>query len=256
MHPTKLDISRAVIAACNRISASCRSIEQTTEVERLQDEIIDLGAKKGWESRVIPEMRWEQNDLTPKNCFYIVCRNEDRSLSAICGAKLLDLGRSSYADFLPAQYARLHGGGKIPIDKSHIGRELHEITGRIAYLADFKLYPGSRPRINPTDLVIALYGLAILEFDPDWVIGFLRADSVRRGLTGHYLANFAPMPLKWKWPVEGRRDDDHLLMMPRARVEDIFVLSRQNGFRPLNEVESEKSTSLAALPRAASASAG
>ncbi|MEM6623893.1 MAG: hypothetical protein AAF674_16825 [Pseudomonadota bacterium] len=242
MNPSKLEISRAIISACDRVSAGFRTIEETTDFVRIQEEVAEASVRKGWENRIIPEMRWQLNDLTPHNCFYIVCRNaHDGSLSAICASKLIDLGPDySYGEYIVNNYARIHGQGNVPIDRDRIDPALFEIKGRIAYLADFKIYP-SPPRIGVSDLCTILYGLSVQHFDPDWMIGFILAASHRNGLAGKYLANTIPSPIRWTQNVKGRRNDDLLMYLSRRDVSRFFRLCVDADYSAINAPEANES---------------
>lgn len=232
-----LDVVKGISAAEARIASGIRSVFQSTDFQLVQAEVRRQETTKGFESRVIPEMQWELNDLSAGTAFYLVVRNlDDMSLAALCGARLYDLGSDSLLDYFERQYVRLHGNGEQPLQLSKTAAEVRAITGRVAYLADFKIYPprGRTPRINASDLILMVYGVCLLSFRPDWYCGMMRDASVRRGLTAQYLARSISYPLRWRSPVPGRRDSDHLLCMSSRETERLFELSAEFGHEALS----------------------
>lgn len=80
--PNAIQLAEATAAASARLRANGRTIEQSTEFSRIDREIAEME-----KDRVSPEMSWLHNDLTSSNAFYVVIRNAEQELLAVCAVR-------------------------------------------------------------------------------------------------------------------------------------------------------------------------
>lgn len=228
MECNKFDAAKTLVAASDRVCGPHRYMEQTTDFVALQEELT--ASEKG---KMTQENSWQHQDLTPGNAFYLVARNkDDDTLAAFCGVRLYDLRRESFAEFLRRQYARLYGDGKFLFSTTDVHPELSRMRGRIGYMGDFYIWPhgGRKPAINPTDFMTCVYALGVLEFDPDYMLGFVQSRKARRGLTATYVAaKQYNHVVFWDRHVPGRSDDDMMICMDREDLGRVFEISRRTS---------------------------
>ena len=233
--PNAIQLAEATAAASARLRANGRTIEQSTEFSRIDREIAEM--EKG---RVSPEMSWLHNDLTSSNAFYIVIRNAEQELLAVCAVRHYQLNNEDLSSFLERQCARLYAGGDEAIDTSLMPPMCREITGSVCYMGDFFVAREGRvsKAFNNSDFIILVYGLAMMQFDPDWIFGFIKQKNAIRGLPAMYLvARCYPFALEWKVKPERRVDSDWIIGLNKRDLNYLFDLIDRGRLQSLNSVE-------------------
>lgn len=229
----RLAVSRSISAACDRIEAGDRKVEISQDFVSIHSEL-----KRSAKGRVTPECDWLNHDMTRGNSLCITIRNKaDGELDAFCQARFHDLRDESFADFTFRQFQRLYGNGEPVLAADGFAPRLHEISNRVVHVGDYYLWPRARrrPHINPSDLATLIYGLCLLEFDPDWMVAFIKNSSNRRGLSALYIMpEVYTHAVTWAKPTKGRRDDDVLLCINKREIHRIFEVSNKTDFEPIS----------------------
>ncbi|MEM9063271.1 MAG: hypothetical protein AAGD13_22660 [Pseudomonadota bacterium] len=237
--PNAFQLAEATAAASARLRGNGRTIEQSTNFAEIHREIVDM--EKG---RISPEMSWLHNDLTSANAFYVIVRNEEGQIIAVCAARHYQLNQENLVSFLQRQYARLYGHGESAIDATLMPPLAHEIKGSVCYFGDFFIAREGRvsKQFNNSDFVVLVYGLAIMQFDPDWVFAFLRQKSVLRGLSAVYLTSRC-YPCALEWTVDEHHPADWLIGSSRNDLHYLFDLITRDRLRSINSVGLVENTS-------------
>lgn len=245
--PNAIQLAEATAAVSARLRTNGRTVEQSTDFAEIHREIAAM--EKG---RISPEMSWLHNDLTSANAFYVIVRNAEREIIAVCAARNYQLNDETLVSFLNRQYARLYGHGENAIDTSLMPPLAHEIKGNVCYFGDFFVAREGRVSkdFNNSDFVVLVYGLAMMQFDPDWVFAFLRQRSVLRGLSAVYLTSRC-YPCALKWTVEDHHLADWLIGSSRRDLHYLFDLIARGRLNSINSVGLVGNTSESpALPAA------
>ena len=251
--PNAIQLAEATAAASARLRANGRTIEQSVEFAKIDREIAEM--EKG---RISPEMSWLNNDLTSSNAFYVVVRNDEGRLVSVCAVRHYQLNSETLTSFLERQCARLYGNGDSAIDTTLMPPLTNEITGSVCYMGDFFIAREGRvsKEFNNSDFIILVYGLAMMQFDPDWIFGFIKQKNAIRGLPAMYLvARCYPFALEWKVDVERRVDSDWIIGLNKKDLNYLFDLIDRGRLRSVNSVELVESKSESPRRRPASAPA-
>ena len=244
--PNAIQLAEATAAVSARLRAGGRTIEQSVNFTAIDREIAEM--EKG---RISPEMSWLNSDLTSSNAFYVVVRNEEGRLVAVCAVRHYQLNDENLKSFLERQYARLYGGGDNAIDTSLMPPLAHEISGSVCYLGDYFIAREGRvsKEFNNSDFILLVYGLAIMQFDPDWIFAFVKQKNALRGLPAVYLiARCYPCALEWKVSTQHRVDTDWLIGSSRKDLYYLFDLIARGRLRSLNSVGLVENTSKSLQP--------
>ena len=101
--------------------------------------------------------------------------------------------------------------------------------------------------------ILLVYGLTVMQFDPDWVFGFARQKDASRGLTATYLvARCYPFALNWRVETATRTDSDWIIGLNRKDLSYLFDLISAGRLRAVNSVELVESMSRSPRPQPAS----
>lgn len=239
--PNAIQLAEATAAASARLRAGGRTIEQSVDFTKIYHEIAEM--EKG---RISPEMSWLNSDLTSSNAFYVVVRNEEGGIVAVCAVRNYQLNDENLKSFLERQYARLYGRGENAIDTSLMPPIVDEIKGSVCYMGDFFIAREGRvsKQFNNSDFILLVYGLSMMQFDPDWVFGFVKQQNAIRGLPAIYLASRCyPFAVEWKIKVDHRVDSDWIVGLDRRDLDYVFNLAARGRFSKLNSIGLVEKTS-------------
>ena len=91
---------------------------------------------------------------------------------------------------------------------------------------------------NNSDFILLVYGLAMMQFDPDWVFGFIKQKNASRGLSAMYLAaRCYPFALNWQVDAKTRVNSDWIIGLNRKDLGYLFDLISNGRLRTINSVE-------------------
>lgn len=239
--PNAIQLAEATAAASARLRAGGRTIEQSVNFTEIYHEIAAM--EKG---RISPEMSWLNNDLTSSNAFYVVVRNKEGVIVAVCAVRNYQLYDENLKSFLDRQYARLYGCGEGAIDTSLMPPIVDKIKGNVCYMGDFFIAREGRvsKQFNNSDFILLVYGLSMMQFDPDWVFGFVKQQNAIRGLPAIYLAaRCYPFAIEWKIKVDHRVDSDWIVGLDREDLQYVFNLAARGRFSNLSSIGFVEKTS-------------
>lgn len=135
-----------------------------------------------------------------------------RRLVGMVGARREDLTKGEFAPALANRMNRLYGSAGAPALEDAISPPIFdEMSGRIAYVDGLHIHPDFRGEggLNIRALLLLLFAYARVEWDFDWLYGFVRADHAERDYLSTYcFANTYPAALAWNIPVSDRSNDD------------------------------------------------
>ena len=233
--PNAFQLAEATAALSARLRANGCSIEQTVDFAKIDAEMSLM--EKG---KMSLENNWLYSDLTPANAFYVVVRNAERKPIAMCAVRNYQLRNETLTGFLDRQYSRLYGNGENALDTSMMPPVSDEITGSVVYLGDF--FVGREGRVskefNNSDFILLVYGLSMMQFDPDWLFGFARHRDAARGLMATYfMTRCYPFALNWKIETPTRQDSDWIIGMNRRDLTYLLDIFSAGRLRPVNAVE-------------------
>ncbi|MGD1926539.1 MAG: hypothetical protein ACFB03_20505 [Paracoccaceae bacterium] len=227
-------MAEATAAVSARLKVNGRTIEQQTNFSEIHREIVEM--EKG---RISPEMSWLHNDLSSSNAFYVVVRNSEGQMIAVCAVRHYQFNEETLTTFLERQYARLYGHGANAIDTTLMPPLANDIRGSVCYLGDYFIAREGRvsKEFNNSDFILLVYGLAIMQFDPDWIFAFVKQKNALRGLPAVYLiARCYPCALEWKVETDFRVDSDWLIGSSRRDLNYLFDLIARGRLRSVNSV--------------------
>ncbi len=230
-----IQLAEATAAVSARLRANGRIIEQSVDFAKIDREIAEM--EKGGMS---PENNRLNSDLTSSNAFYVIVRNANRELLAVCAVRHYQLKDETLTSFLERRYSRLYAKGGNALDTSLMPPLTDEIKGSVCYMGDFFIAREGRVsrEFNNSDFIILVYGLMAMQFDPDWVFGFARQKDASRGLTATYLvARCYPFALNWKVETATRTDSDWIIGLNRKDLNYLFDLISAGRLRAVNSVE-------------------
>lgn len=210
--------SRARRIALDRIQTHGRTVDVSTEFQAIADEL-----RQSEKSKVSPEFDPLQSSLTPKNCAYLVVRDEDGAIEGFCGVKAVDIKpEERLSGYLWRQYRDLYTNGEDPFDPDDLPPPAFEAFGNVSYIGDFYLMNSARGRkkIDDTAFAILSYAICTSEWQSDWTYCLTKHRSASRGLAARYACTQTyPCAISWKADVEKRRDDDWMMFLS-ARDRD------------------------------------
>ena len=245
--PNAFQLAEATAALSARLKTNGRTIEQTVDFAKIDEEMALM--EKG---KMSLENSWIYNDLTPANAFYVVVRNAEKKPIAMCAVRNYQLRNENLTSFLERQYARLYAKGENALDTSMMPPLTDEISGSVVYLGDF--FVGREGRVskefNNSDFILLVYGLAMMQFDPDWLFGFARHRDAARGLTATYfMVRCYPFALNWQVETTSRQDSDWIIGMNRKDLSYLIDIFSAGRLRPVNAVELVESKSKSPQPQ-------
>jgi hypothetical protein len=199
-----------------------RTVEMSYEFEAIIEE-IDQSSKV----RINDEASPYVNELTGRNCVYLIVRDRNGRLEGFASLRLLQIGEEKLLGYLRRQFRRLYGHGQMAFDDKDVPAVVHRISGEVGFISDIFIERSARGQggLDVGDLLVLAYAQAALRWRVDWIYGFTKDRDVRRGLAGRYFASrLYPSAIKWSVETLNRRDDDWLLCFDRDDYE--YVLHR------------------------------
>lgn len=126
--------------------------------------------------------RW--HDFAPADAFGLVLERRGSDIGGVA-ARYHNLSGTTLAEYWAKSYARLYGAsGASPV--SEPAPLACRITGKVAYLGELYIAKKARGGVASGALLVYLQALTQLEWDLDWVYGFMRAEDVDRGKATRY----------------------------------------------------------------------
>ncbi|MEO1493758.1 MAG: hypothetical protein AAFV19_16520 [Pseudomonadota bacterium] len=234
----KLDIAQAVAIVRDRLETHGRRVVPTTRFEEIAAELRAIG--KSLNKDTDPAI----TDLNDGDTVFITIRGEptddqtDGPLDGFCCVRLHHLGERALPDHLARRYRRIYGDGQDAIDPDSLPSIARNIRGRVATVSDVFVEPQSRlgsrserkrgalERLDLAgDLTILGFGLAALEWDPDWIYGFFQMRHAKLGVAVRYSVVRAwPYAIRWRVRPPNRRNDDCLLTLSRDEYQWAFEM--------------------------------
>lgn len=135
-----------------------------------------------------------------------------RRLVGMVGARRETLARGEFTSALSGRLNRLYGAaGRPALDDALTPPIFDEMSGRVAYVDGLHIEPEFRGAggVNLRALLLLLFAYARVEWDFDWLYGFVRADhAARDDLATYCFASTYPAALVWNLPADDLSDDD------------------------------------------------
>lgn len=157
------------------------------------------------------------SDFTAANTIWLFVYHradsaEQRRLIGIVGARVETLAPGEFTSALKNRMSRLYSVTNKPaVRPSPPPPIFDEISGRVVYVDDLYILPAFREQdgVNLRALLLLLFSYARVEWDFDWLYGFIATDHAARDYLSTYcFASTYPSALGWNVQTTDRADTD------------------------------------------------
>lgn len=201
-----------------------RFLSQSADFEAVQSELL-RNPNKG---RINKEASPDFSDLTDKNALYVVMRDFEGKLEGFASLRHFQIGRGQFSSHLERQYRRIYGDGQDAFEVDHLPFIVDYMCGDVVFLSDIFINKSSARIIDPSDLSMASFCLALLKWQPAWLYGFIKHSLMSKGIAARYrMTSVFPFAVRWKVATPNRRDGDWLLAMDNDHLSYVVESYRQ-----------------------------
>ena len=134
-------------------------------------------------------------------------------------AHYYDLGGQSLGDYWEESYRRLYGKGDASPVYEPAPLAETTITGKVVYLGQLFLTKAERDGVVSAALLRYIQAFCVIEWTPNWLYGFIRAEDVERGKAAQFGFTYqVPFAQLWRKEPETRFSTEYLVANDRRHV--------------------------------------